>query len=81
MANDESNTIKFFKNSKNKPELSSYNWIGLNESIINIVHKLVDGQICYFGKSMTQIAEIARGFLKDNVGRNDWRVFNPTKEK
>jgi hypothetical protein len=30
---------------------------------------------------MTQIAEIARGFLKDNVGRNDWRVFNPTKEK
>lgn len=82
LVNDESNTIKFVKNSKNenftvlyellsKPELSSYNWIVLNERIIAIVQKLVDGPICYFGESMAQIGEGVRGFHKDNVGRND----------
>ena len=89
LVNDESNTIKYVKNSKkenlvvifellSRPDLEKYHWIILNERIVKIVQELIKEPFCYFGESMVQIGEGVRGFHKDNVSRdnanhNDWK--------
>jgi len=86
--NDENKKI-YIKNSKKEnfvvindflsmPKLEELDWIVLNERIVNIMKKLINGPLCYFGESSAQIGTGLRGFHKDNVSRDnvdhdDWK--------
>ena len=61
-----------------RPELEDFDWIALNDRIVNIMQKLINGPLCYFGESSAHIGAGHRGFHKDNISRDninhdDWK--------
>ena len=79
---DDRKKIQYVKNSKkesfvvlndflSRPELEDLDWVVLNERIVSVMQKLINGPLCYFGESSAHIGTGLRGFHKDNVSRDD----------